>query len=149
MRILPRHSVRPARVFVIFRRFLRPRNHLIPCRFQKCRRNLCYPSRRFHSTAYGHPTPYPSLNGSLIRGHTRFPCLTLAGSLHRTQFPFRRRTRFLTSLGCLWIRFVLQLRWERCRHWNVVRQRVNPKRQSGFLSYRRLRPPVMFSLSPP
>ncbi|MCC2641518.1 MAG: hypothetical protein K0S45_1931 [Nitrospira sp.] len=87
-----------------------PNCHRNPCRrlIPNCCRSPCRCLSCF-------PTQYPSLTGSLIPGHSPFPCWSPEGSLHprRFPFPFRSRTRcghstrYLARLGCLWILSVL------------------------------------------
>jgi hypothetical protein len=108
---------------ITFHRCFRTR---IPCRYPKLIRSPCYPTRTPHSTPYGHQTPYLSPNEILIRGHTRFPYLTLVDLPHRTAF--ERRTVRLSFPVYLWTLFFLQSHSEMFHRWNVVRGKIRPRR---------------------
>jgi hypothetical protein len=64
-----------------------PRNRLIPCASRSASRTFAARAGCATRSHMAPPTPYPSLNGSLIQGHSRFLCSILGGSL--PLIPFR------------------------------------------------------------
>jgi hypothetical protein len=106
-------------------RYCSPRTR-IPCRYPKWSRSPGCQTRMSHPAPYGHRTPYLSPNGILIRGHTRFPCSTLAGLPHRTAFESRMPR--LSFPVYLWTLRFLQSHSEKFRRWSVVRQKARQRK---------------------